>query len=272
MVVVSFEPTDKCIRSIDLWIELAGTTVCYQNRQKVDSTTTPAGSDRSIDFIYSLHQNRNRQKRNHTHTHTPYIMPFYRSTMTMQTFKIYVYTEGGYRKIPSRADNRSENVCRELCKALNFKPISNLLFALRIRSTHPSTNHYLSVRQEVIVDAKYELRLRHQIPDLNELYKMDTAAFNYFYQQTKFDLTNGHIKDLEYPTHKNAMAGLAFTSMLTAILERDVSVEKALNQLRDNNNYKQHVPSKLIAHHGFQLKRILFAKLSDWDHTKRDAS
>lgn len=195
-------------------------------------------------------------------------MPFNRSAMTMHTFKVFVYTENGYRKIPSGTDNRSEYICRELCKSLNFKPIVNLLFAVRIKGT----NHYLSVRQHLKPNVKYEFRLRHQTPDLNELCKMDIAAFNYFYHQTKFDLVNDTIQELEYPNHKNDVAGLACTSMLTAILERDVSVEKALDQLSENNNYKRHVPAKLREHHGFRLKNLLFAKLREWDHTKRDAS
>lgn len=182
--------------------------------------------------------------------------------MTMQTCSVFVYTENAYREVPFGANASSETICRELCKYLKIQPIVNLLFALRFKGTA----NFLPGSQKVQSTAKYEFRLRHQIPNLEEFLKMDKAAFNYFFHQTKHDLVRDSIHELEYPNHKDDVAGLAYISMYNEILERHVTID----QLSDN--YKKFVPAKLISHHGFRLKGRLLSRLRHSDHMNRDSS
>lgn len=185
-------------------------------------------------------------------------------TMTMQTFSVFVHTENAYREIPSGADNCSETICRELCKILKIQPIVNLLFALRIEGT----DNFLAGCNDLKANVKYQLRLRHQIPNLDELLKMDKAAFNYFFHQVKYDLVRENaIRELEYPNHSDHVAGLAYASMLNEILEKNATVDQFS---RSNKLYRQHVPSKLITHHSFKLRNRLIDKLRETAQTSRD--
>lgn len=167
--------------------------------------------------------------------------------MTEQTFSVLLYTSNEPKQMHFGADNTCEAICRELCRDLDIKPISNLLFSLRIKGTAV----FLSSCRSVKPNEKYELRLRHKVPNLSDFKKLDIKAYNYYYHQAKYDLVNNAIAELVYPNHKDKVAGLAIASMYIEMLEHGTSIDELVK------HYKQYVPKKHVKEHPIFIKKTL---------------
>lgn len=103
-----------------------------------------------------------------------------------------------------------------------------------------------------------------QVKDLPTLKSLDKNAYNYFYHQVKWDLTNGKIPDLVYPNHKEKVLGLIVTNMYIEMLEYNTSVDEL------KKNYKKYVPEKYVKKHSFIIKQKIAEQLEQIKH-KHDA-
>lgn len=158
-------------------------------------------------------------------------------------------------------DDTCEAVCRELCKELGIKPISNLLFSLRLKGS----THFLPGCRTVQANEKYEFRLRHQVPKLSEFNKLDKKAYNYYFHQVKYDLIHNAIPELEYPNHKDRVVGLAVTSMYIEMLEKQISVEEL------EKHYENYLPKRHIVKHRMFIKQTISKELRNIKNMDHDA-
>ena len=89
-----------------------------------------------------------------------------------------------------------------------------------------------------------------QIQDLSLLKRLDRNAYNYFYHQTKCDLINNNIEELEYSQkYKNQFAGLCVTCMYVEMLETEKSIDYFLK------NYKKYMPKNHVKKHAVFIKQ-----------------
>lgn len=179
--------------------------------------------------------------------------------MTLQTFSVLLYTTREFRDMTFGVDDTCEAVCRELCRDLGIKPISNLLFSLRINDT----TNFLPGCRSVQANEKYEFRLRHKVPKLAEFKKIDKIAYNYYFHQVKYDLINDAIPELKYPLHRDKVMGLAVTSMYIEMLERGISVGEL------EKHYKNYLPKKHISKHTMFIGPTIskeLRKIKNMDH------
>lgn len=181
--------------------------------------------------------------------------------MTLQTFSVLLYTSREYRDMTFGVDDTCEAVCRELCKDLGIKPISNLLFSLRIKGT----TNFLPGCRPVQANEKYEFRLRHQVPKLAEFKKIDKIAYNYYFHQVKYDLINDAIPELKYPYHKEKVVGLAVTSMYIEMLERGISVDEL------EKHYENYLPKKHIVKHRLFIRQTISKELRNIKNMDHDS-
>lgn len=158
-------------------------------------------------------------------------------------------------------DDTCEAVCRELCKELGIKPISNLLFSLRLKGF----TSFLAGCRMVQANEIYEFRLRHQLPKLSEFKKTDKIAYNYYFHQVKYDLINNAIPELEYPNHKEKVVGLAVTSMYIEMLERGMSVDEL------EKRYENYLPKKHIVKHRVFIKNTISKELRNIKNMDHDS-
>lgn len=165
--------------------------------------------------------------------------------MTEQTFSVLLYTSSDFNQMHFGADNTCEAICRELCRDLQIKPISNLLFSLRIKGSP----NFLAGCRSVQPNERYELRLRHKMPNLSDFKKLDKNAYNYYYHQAKYDLINNAIAELVYPKHKDEVVGLAITSMYIEMLEHATSIDEL------EKHYEKYVPKKHVKEHPIYIKK-----------------
>lgn len=179
--------------------------------------------------------------------------------MALQTFSVLLYPSKEFREKTNFGT--CEAVCCELCRELGFKPISNLLFSLRIKGTL----NFLPGSKQVQPDEKYEFRLRHQVPKLSEFKKMDKIAYNYYFHQVKYDLINNAITELEYPNHKEKVVGLAVTSMYIEMLERGVSVDEL------ERHYENYLPKRHIVKHRLFIKQTISKELRNIKNMDHDS-
>lgn len=169
--------------------------------------------------------------------------------MTTEKFFVLLYFNDNYEALDCGDHDTCENICRELCEKHDIKPLSNTLFSLRIKSS----GYFLPPGTKVRSNEYYELRIRYKLPNLSSLKPLDKSAFNYLYHQTKYDLINNTIPELEYPNHKEKVVGLGVTNMYIDMLEKKVSIEEL------EKNYKNYLPAKHIKKHMFIIKK----KVSD---------
>lgn len=164
---------------------------------------------------------------------------------------VQFYTKIEYEIVYFNQNTTCEEICSELCKKNEFKPLSNTLFSLRNKCTGLFSTSCGSVEPEQY----YEFRLRYKLVNLSLIKSLDKNAFNYFYHQTKYDLINEHIPELKYPKHKKKVVGLGVTSMLVDILEKKIL---AANCKEDWKNY---LPAKYVQKHKWFLKKVVSDEL-----------
>lgn len=92
---------------------------------------------------------------------------------------------------------------------------------------------------------------------MDTLKSLDKNAYNYFYHQVKWDLTNAKIPDLVYPNHQEKVLGLIVTNMYIEMLEYNTSVDEL------SKNYKKYVPEKYVKKHSFIRHSFIRQKISE---------
>lgn len=85
----------------------------------------------------------------------------------IMTISIYIYTTNDFKILRYNEIDTCEDVCRQLCIDLNFTPIVQTLFSLRINGTQ---NSWLAGNDRLSPRATYDFRLRFKVIRVNELY------------------------------------------------------------------------------------------------------
>lgn len=173
---------------------------------------------------------------------------------------VLLYTQEQYQAINCGLNDTCEDICRELCKKNGFKPLSNALFSLRGKNT----GFFLSPYSLIEPNEHYEFRIRYKLANLTTIKSLDKEAFNYLYHQTKYDLKNNMIPELEYPNHKKKVVGLGVASMLVDMIERKMSAA-------DCEKYcKNYLPAKHLKKHKWFLKTVVSNELKEIENINCD--
>lgn len=96
----------------------------------------------------------------------------------MHSFSILLYTQNEYAKIEC-TENKCEDVCREICQKLGFKPVVMLLFSLR----NAKTLNFLPGCTKLSHNEDYEFRLRFQVNFIKKMF-LNYISFNFFFFST----------------------------------------------------------------------------------------
>lgn len=74
-------------------------------------------------------------------------------------------------------------------------------------------------------------------------------AYNYFFDQARYDVLKNHVPDLVYEKFRWELVGLGITDMYRVILEEGLTREAV------ESDYKKYMPKEVLKRHPFFMKR-----------------
>ena len=98
----------------------------------------------------------------------------------------------------------------QICKQIGIGPVARNLFALRHlkkKYWYPS-DYKLDGKED-----KFEFRLRFKPSTLDRLKRIDSNAYNYFFQQVRLDVLENTVPEIIYEKHKSELIGLGVCDM-----------------------------------------------------------
>lgn len=104
----------------------------------------------------------------------------------IMTISIYIYTTNDFKILRYNEIDTCEDVCRQLCIDLNFTPIVQTLFSLRINGTQ---NSWLAGNDRLSPRATYDFRLRFKVIRVNELYFFYFCLLIFMFEKKKINFT-----------------------------------------------------------------------------------
>ncbi|XP_051167397.1 tyrosine-protein kinase hopscotch [Leptopilina boulardi] len=152
-----------------------------------------------------------------------------------------------------------EDLCIKVCKQLGIGPIARNLFSLRNfkkKYWYPP-GHLLDGKED-----KFEFRIRFKPSSLNRLRRIDSKAYEYFFQQVRLDVMENSVSEIVYEKHKSELIGLGVCDMYRVMLEKKTSRENV------QSDYKKYIPKECIKRHSFFIKKPIqnsLARLSGYD-------
>lgn len=98
----------------------------------------------------------------------------------------------------------------KVCRQLGIGPIARNLFSLRNfkkKYWYPP-GHLLDGKED-----KFEFRIRFKPSSLNRLRRIDSKAYEYFFQQVRLDVMENSVSEIVYEKHKSELIGLGVCDM-----------------------------------------------------------
>ena len=157
------------------------------------------------------------------------------------TCRVFLYTREDWCGTPVEdfhelfEGDTAETVCHSLCKRLKFKPVVELLFALR----NVQDNCFVPACRPLVPKMQYEFRLRFKMPDHTKLQELDKNAFVYYYMQVRYDLINLKYPGINYQDDEGLILGLVVADMYLEMTKYNTSADQLCKQ------YKKFVPKPL---------------------------
>lgn len=153
-------------------------------------------------------------------------------------------------------DSTVEDTIIGICKLLKIGPVARYLFGLKCCSTNSNLN--LSHRiMESENNKMFEIGIRFNVPDVEQLKKIDINAYNFYFKQAKYLLLHDKIPHLDYDKHCSIIIGLSVIDMYRATLEDNISKEEVIR------DYKKYVPERAKKRHFIFLKKPVVQKFNE---------
>ncbi|XP_075155140.1 tyrosine-protein kinase hopscotch [Haematobia irritans] len=142
-----------------------------------------------------------------------------------------------------------EDICIEISRRLGILPNTRLLFGLRVFEDGKNEEWCLP-GQPLRPGITYCFRMRFKVPPLDgQLQSMDPNAYEYLYNQMRYDMVHECIPSIRYPLKKDNVMGLGAVDMYIDSLEHRDPVD------RIESNYKRYLPRPLVRAHKIFIKR-----------------
>ncbi|XP_044747142.1 tyrosine-protein kinase hopscotch [Coccinella septempunctata] len=182
--------------------------------------------------------------------------------MTEPTLTINLVLDNKTVEVPYTTTTTAEDVCIFVCKSLGIGPLARHLFALRI------VGKPIFLTPSAFFGPKYvvfDLRIRFKVSRLQDLRKLDTRAYDYYFHQARIDLLKNKIPDIVFEKCKKELVGLGITDMYRVMLEKDIPKEIV------ENDYRKYIPKEVLKRHAFFIKKPIRETLSKLQKTRHDA-
>lgn len=170
----------------------------------------------------------------------------------MSTVNIVTYTSSFEVNIDDTTS--IEDLIIETCKHFNIGPIARHLFALRIKNTTIWVHLNAIVKQ--IPHTDFEFRIRFNVPDVNRLSDIDAIAYDFYFNQVKYEVLHALLPPSLYKSFKSEIMGLSVVDMFRAIIEEGLREEKVID------DYQKYIPRSVLKRHLFFLKKPVVKNLN----------
>lgn len=173
--------------------------------------------------------------------------------------RIFCYRKRVFIEFDHLPNAFSEAILTDICRSRGILPNTRLLFGLRVfeESQHGQQEEWCLPCQELRVGVTYCIRMRFKVPTLDDhLRSMDPNAYEYLYNQMRYDVVHECIPSIRYPEKKDYVMGLGAVDMCIDWLERREAVD------RIEANYKRYLPRPLVKAHKIFIKRKICGSFS----------
>ncbi|XP_061389403.1 tyrosine-protein kinase hopscotch [Musca vetustissima] len=166
------------------------------------------------------------------------------------THRIYCYRKRVYIEYDHLQLATCEEICIDLSRRLGILPNTRLLFGLRVFDDD-NNEQWCLPGQPLSPGVVYCFRMRFKVPLIDgQLQSMDPNAYEYLYNQMRYDMVHECIPSIRYPRKKDNVMGLGAVDMYIDYLEQRGTVE------RIESNYKRYLPRPLVKAHIFVKRKI----------------
>lgn len=148
-----------------------------------------------------------------------------------------------------------EDVCIVFSRDMGILPNTRYIFGLRV---FDSEEEWCLPCDTLKPNVTYCFRMRFKVP-FSQLQTMDHMAYEYLYNQMRYDMVQECIPEIRYPNKKNNVMGLGAVDMYIDLLEKRDTFA------RIDKKCKRYLPRKLIDAHNIFAKKSLrdtFRKLT----------
>lgn len=164
--------------------------------------------------------------------------------------RIYLYRKRVFIEYEHLQSVTCEDICIELSRILKILPNTRLLFGLRVFEVVGHNEEWCLPGQPLRPNVTYCFRMRFKVPDLDfQLQSMDINAYEYLYNQMRYDMVHECIPSIRYPLKKDNVMGLGAVDMYIDLLEQTETVDGI------ESNYKRYLPRPLVKAHKLFIKR-----------------
>ena len=162
--------------------------------------------------------------------------------------RIYNYAKRRFIEYEHLRSATCEDICIDFSRNMDILPNTRYLFGLRVFE-EAANDEWCPPGEELQPNVTYCFRMRFKIPSLDvQLRTMDAKAFEYLYNQMRYDMVHECIPAIKYPLKKDNVMGLGAVNMYIDLLEQRDSIE------RIESNYKRYLPRPLVRAHKIFIK------------------
>lgn len=164
------------------------------------------------------------------------------------THRIYNYGKRKYIEYEHLQSATCEDICIEFSRQMGILPNTRHLFGLRVFD-EAGSDEWCLAGQPLKPNVTYCFRMRFKVPSLDvQLQSMDPNAYEYLYNQMRYDMVHECIPAIKYPLKKDNVMGLGAVNMYIDLLEKRETVD------RIESNYKRYLPRPLVRAHKLFIK------------------
>ncbi|KNC24939.1 Tyrosine-protein kinase hopscotch [Lucilia cuprina] len=164
------------------------------------------------------------------------------------THRIYNYRKRRYIEYEHLRSTTCEDICIEFSREMDILPNTRYLFGLRVFD-EAASDEWCLADQQLKSNVTYCFRMRFKVPSLDvQLQTMDPNAYEYLYNQMRYDMVHECIPAIKYPLKKDNVMGLGAVNMYIDLLEQRETID------RIESNYKRYLPRPLVRAHKIFIK------------------
>lgn len=164
------------------------------------------------------------------------------------THRIYNYRKRIYVEYEHLRSATCEEICIDFSREEEILPNTRYLFGLRVFE-EPVSDDWCLPCQPLRPNVTYCFRMRFKVPFVDiQLQSMDPNAYEYLYNQMRYDMVHECIPAIKYPLKKDNVMGLGAVNMYIDLLEQRGTID------RIESNYKRYLPRPLVRAHKIFIK------------------